>query len=981
MQKWKPKSKWEERVAKTLHGSVLALFDKPSVSLQVANTAVRVARAMSGPAGALLTALYCYVIPVQVTGIATKEMVKIVIENEVGVKTGKEADSMNQEVRGGYGGNRGAGAALGTGVARISSERAYSSRLSFKGKKKKTGNRQRGGVRLDSSLVYSRMISAFSDASHGAHGSFDPVVAKDVERNHAKIVQQSGNFRDFSTTSNSELNSLFSAVLDKITGDASQGDDVAAVRDALVANSTVRALVSYGGEVVLGWRECVARLRKISSPVSKSIFLMDCVADGAIPDVWVAPLKQHPASKTKVNLRLGDVLKDIKKYFNDAWMDIAAVFQCTAGCANDEMTGWVMWYVACREVDKELADLIMSVRRSGSLVKDISTMAKSLGLNSTQSGSMICELVTLQGRGAVVGDADVDVHTRINKRAFLAQKAAVMDKVALRREIRNVLREEMAAVPKWQPVEDYWSKRWLYTRSGSHTRHIEDILYGERLDLPPQPTRREFAESIRDPVIAVGTPAVFAGLSWKLEHGKTRAIYGCDSRSYFTYDYLLGPVEAVWRNKNTLLNPGSRQQAELYEDLAGKGPYYYMLDFDDYNSQHELDAMKMVIEEACADAPSDVRDWAVSSWDNMSIRWISDRTGKLRTERMVGTLPSGHRATTFINTILNAAYCRVVLGDTYGELGMYHAGDDVIAWGTSDAVSEAIVKVEESPLRVNRSKQSAGSVSGEFLRIAFGRKAAYGYTARAIASAVSGNWVSEAEVAPRSYVDNFTRLAWTMSNRSGVRNLGALLVSSLTRRVPTLAAEAYTICTNRVSLGGSPIMTDLPTQWTKIELEGGTEKVQKTTVGVSSYATDDYLHKHIDMKLLKEAGVSPGSLRALMLKASYKPRGDRTTQSLTSRTILCPPTVVQGLTTAAFFRKREVTEFSATKILESLMAGVDWRVLVARIRGVDSSYITITGKSEWPVGGPRGITYSDCVGLRRALTRPTLVRTVYKIFA
>ncbi len=992
---WKPKSQWEARVARTLHGSVLAMFDKPGASLAVADVAVRVARATSGPAGALLAALYCYIVPVQVSGIDAKEMVRLVIENESN-DVSERGVTMNQEVsqakerrggqttqaQGGRGGAQPRDPSVLDGEQTETIRKDYAQRTSFSGAKRKKANRVRGGVQPGNSLVQTTVASLLYKDTYGASGSYEPETVGMMESDHAQLASATRGFTGFDTESSSAMSNLFGSVLSKVRADfGGLDDEVGTARHGLVRLGAARSAVGVRKGCDIGWQLLVKKLEKLRSPVAKAAVLMDGMVDGTIPDTWVAPLKTNPASRTKVNLRLCDVLSDVFKYYNSVWYDLACVFQNLAGCHNDEVTGWVIWYVACWNVDKELANLIMSIRRKGSLVKDISTMAKSLGLNATQEGSMVCELNTLIGRGAVMGSADLDVKTRVDKKAFYEQKAAVIDKDKLRTAIRAVLREEKAREPVWQDVEDYWSKRWLYTKSGSHTRHIEDVMYGERLDLPEQPTRREFAEAVTEPIIAKGFPSVYAGLSWKLEHGKTRAIYGCDSRSYFTYDYLLGPVEAVWRNKSTLLNPGSRPQAELYEDLSKRGPYYYMLDFDDYNSQHELEAMKMVIEEACVGAPPEVLDWAVRSWDNMFVRWVSDASGKLEKKRMVGTLPSGHRATTFVNTILNAAYCRVVIGDAYKDLGMLHAGDDVIAWGTSEHISSAIARVEESPLRVNRSKQSAGSESGEFLRVAFNKKNAFGYTARAVASAVSGNWVTEAEVAPRSYVDNFTRLAWTLANRSGVRNIGALLKTSLTRRVPNLSGQAYDLCTNRVSLGGAPIMTDTPTQWTKIALEGGSEKRERVDEGVSSHATDDYLHKHIDFKLLKEAGVNPGSLRAMMLKASYKPRGERVIQSLAAREIKCPPTVVQGLTTVAFFKKREVTEHSATKILESLIGGVDWRVLVARLRGTDSSYLSVTGKSEWPVGGPRGMAYADCVGLRKMLTRPTLVRTVYKVYA
>jgi hypothetical protein len=614
------------------------------------------------------------------------------------------------------------------------------------------------------------------------------------------------------------------------------------------------------------------------------------------------------------------------------------------------------------------------------MLKELSTAVKALGLNSSREGAMICELTTLIGRGALPGLADDDVETRVNYTRFLEEKAAIMDSSSLRRAIREVLAEELTTAPKWMDRDDYWSRRWMYTKSGSHTRHIEDIMYGKRLDLPEQPTRREFAESVRENIVAEGSPSVWAGLSWKLENGKTRAIYGCDTRSYFTFDYLLRPIEAVWRNKSALLNPGMNLQSTLYPELADKGPFYYMLDFDDYNSQHTLEAMKMVIEEATRGAPEDVREWAINSWDSMNVRWVSDKTGKLEVKRMVGTLPSGHRATTFVNTVLNAAYCRVVMGDSYKQLGAYHAGDDVIMWGPHEPLSRAISGVERSTLRVNRSKQSIGNVAGEFLRVAFNKKEARGYLARAVSGCVSGSWVTEAQIAPRSYLDNFTRMAWTMANRSEVRNAGAVLTHSLMDRMNISESEAHAICTIRVSIGGSPIMDDNPNPWTRYDIRGGNPKFGRVDAGSHCFATEDYLHNHVDMKLLEGAGVNPGALKALMLKASYKPRSDPEIKTMSFTKTLCPATVQLGIVTATHFKRRETTTSTAIGMLEGLMSGVDWRYLVAQIRGTDASLLSVTGKSEWPVGSPMGVPYSDNMILRERFAQPMLMRPLYKVF-
>jgi hypothetical protein len=756
-----------------------------------------------------------------------------------------------------------------------------------------------------------------------------------------------------------------------------------ALATQLLSIKPVKSCVDLG-VVTGGDRDLAGLIRAMSATETipaKSLLLLHLMAAQLVPDKLIAPLKSHPAAKTKVNVKLCDVLAGAKKYFSDSWNDLAQFSASFFGMSNDQFSGWVMWFIIAHQVDSALACRISECARDMTMLKDLSTTIKALGLNSTERGSLCCELNTLIGRGSLPGDADDDVRTRIRKKDFLEEKAAVLDHGALRAAVKKVIAEEMVVQPRWVDPDTYWTRRWMYTKSGSHTRHIEDVVFGQRLDLPEQPTRREFAEAIKDNLVAIGSPEVWAGLSWKLENGKTRAIYGCDSRSYFTFDYLLRPVEAVWRNKVALLNPGVNLQSTLYPFLAKEGPYYYMLDFDDYNSQHTLEAMKIVIEEATVGAPEHVRNWAISSWDSMYVRWISSATGKLTTEKMVGTLPSGHRATTFVNTILNAAYCRVVMGDDYDKVQALHAGDDVIMWGPDTPLSSCIASVERSPLRVNRSKQSIGNVSGEFLRVAFNKKEAFGYLGRAISSTVSGNWVTEAKVSPRSYLDNFSRLGWTLANRSRVRNAGALLTYSLQERLGVDEQTAYEICTCRVSVGASPIMDDEPNDWTMLDISGGNAHFGRVDAGSACHATEDYLHNHVDMKLLEGAGVNPGALKALMLKASYKPREDPEIKTMRIKKLRCPYTVQLGLVTAIHFKKRETTTNTAISLLEGLMSGVDWRFLVSKIRGTDASILSITGKSEWPVGSPIGVPYGDNMSLRDRFTTPTLVKPLYRIYA
>lgn len=79
-----------------------------------------------------------------------------------------------------------------------------------------------------------------------------------------------------------------------------------------------------------------------------------------------------------------------------------------------------------------------------------------------------------------------------------------------------------------------------------------------------------------------------------------------------------------------------------------------MLDYDDYNARHPLEYQQMVIEELVAHSGYDpvLGQRLADSFNNMYLF----RPDTREPQQLKGTLMSGHRATTFINSVLNYAY-------------------------------------------------------------------------------------------------------------------------------------------------------------------------------------------------------------------------------------------------------------------------------------------------------------------------------------
>lgn len=217
-----------------------------------------------------------------------------------------------------------------------------------------------------------------------------------------------------------------------------------------------------------------------------------------------------------------------------------------------------------------------------------------------------------------------------------------------------------------------------------------------------------------------------------------------------------------------------------------------MLDYDDFNSQHSTRAMQVVLEETC-DAtgyPAELAETLIQSLERQDIYLGSTLVG-----RCAGTLMSGHRATTYFNSVLNMAYLMVVLGDEYVlSHPSLHVGDDVYLGATDYADAGYIVeRIIASPLRMNRSKQSVGHVSTEFLRVANTARDSYGYLARAVAGTVAGNWYSDRRLNAAEALTTMVTNARTLANRSRQSIAPLLLVSAVKRSLASASLDEATV--------------------------------------------------------------------------------------------------------------------------------------------------------------------------------------------
>lgn len=154
---------------------------------------------------------------------------------------------------------------------------------------------------------------------------------------------------------------------------------------------------------------------------------------------------------------------------------------------------------------------------------------------------------------------------------------------------------------------------------------------------------------------------------------------------------------------------------------------------------------------------------------------------------------TGDRLTTFFNTVLNAAYSRFVMTRYVASMSR-HVGDDILIKVREEAsyIDEVLTKAKEHNLRLETTKQIVSQRKGEFLRVMFDGKRAWGYPTRSILSLVMANWVNNTFDDKIQYLAKMRTAVWTLLNRANASVKLDFLTAAITRHVksnPVLQLE------------------------------------------------------------------------------------------------------------------------------------------------------------------------------------------------
>nr|BBC45614.1 putative RNA-dependent RNA polymerase [Alphachrysovirus aspergilli] len=305
----------------------------------------------------------------------------------------------------------------------------------------------------------------------------------------------------------------------------------------------------------------------------------------------------------------------------------------------------------------------------------------------------------------------------------------------------------------------------IYLSTKQANEQLADELGAELLDATHLVIRKmrlnkaatfEFPEFPRlvEEALAKFEPSSFTRYFCKHEVGKLegRALYPANLLHYVVTSYVLYLAEKGGTIPHTRINAAADQQLQDHWLWSETREYVFglMLDYANFNEQHEIEHMKLVIEEL---AYYYQRHDLLSAGMLEAIRWVSASFDNITCEhdgkvyKFNHGLLSGWRCTSWINSILNVAYLEVIAQQVHSLTGIkvltdkQTGGDDVAATTASLYDAVVILRVGEAMgFEFKAIKQLMGSGYVEFFRLFVGPDGVRGSLCRMLGSAVSGQW-------------------------------------------------------------------------------------------------------------------------------------------------------------------------------------------------------------------------------------------------
>lgn len=396
------------------------------------------------------------------------------------------------------------------------------------------------------------------------------------------------------------------------------------------------------------------------------------------------------------------------------------------------------------------------------IAKSISAEAKSLQNMVLEDLRPVFELDVLVNRidGLVDWKQEKDNRTKLNT-------TNIPDDEIFCRAV-NVFRdaEAIGRRPSKFTWDQFWESRWQWSAAGSiHSQYAEDEDYIIRSN---PALKNKFITISNMPDVGMSyfssrKAEIHAWASTKYEWGKQRAIYGTDLTSYNLAHFAFYNCENVLPNQFPVGTDASERN--VVSRVAGvlKDRLPFCLDFEDFNSQHTAGSMRAVIDAYLSVFGTHMTEEQVEAarWtaDSVAAQVIHDNVGLKETYKAKGTLLSGWRLTTFMNSVLNYIYTRMIAGNKMHNKSSLHNGDDVLIGTKTLAITQACLRNgRKFNVRMQSSKCAFGAIA-EFLRIDHRRGSKGQYLSRAVATIIHSRIESRISTDARDLVQS-------MENRS-----------------------------------------------------------------------------------------------------------------------------------------------------------------------------------------------------------------------
>jgi len=584
------------------------------------------------------------------------------------------------------------------------------------------------------------------------------------------------------------------------------------------------------------------------------------------------PLKKVTAAAVKVNVSFSDAYESLLAEAPELARRMSQVSGHMAGLYNDQAAMVVLAAAAMSGKCPNAVDVAIQMAQRPEDAKILTIMVKGMGLNSLLSGAVVCEGQCLGGKGLGRGSLFDEAAARVNNKP-----KDLFSDADLRKAVRLVLDKELPNQELlFSDPDDFWSKRWLWCVNGGHARAAERHDPVWTVETKGRVHRRVAMENWTENPLYKWDGEVFVSASWKEENGKVRLILACDTVSYTCFEHMLRPVEAAWRNNTVLLDPGAGGSAGICDKVRALGNWEHisvMMDYDDFNSQHTTKSMQILFEELAAKTGYDkvLAARLVKSFErhNISAEGVSVGVS-------AGTLMSGHRGTTIINSVLNLAYVIAADFDMWFDrrYASIHTGDDIVSvFNDYGDVSRLLSRLKDAGVRLNPLKQSVGFYTREFLRMAIVDTYAIGYVLRSVSAVVSGNWVTDGQVGAEGTLTSVVASARSLTNRCGSDLPARLLVKSLVHRTGYRRQLIRAAVLGRVSLNNGPVFDWIGTggiQVVKVTYPSvSSVKDEYMDIDGSSHATLSYLTNHVSDVERFALEMAKTSAYSSMLEASY----------------------------------------------------------------------------------------------------------------